>query len=253
VVTVIATGDLGGWQRSLWRVAALALIVYSLRNAVLRSREFDADARARELDPRTQLGRVLAGIPARAGRRARLLGWTHPPGQARAAALADPAPLYRCGFWAGLAVGLVAAIGATAVREIVTLTTTTDGIKLLVPAVIFGAFAGAALAVAMWRNQLLEPGPGAWLARGRGVVIAAITGTALWGPAASAQGVKPAGSIGRDGWIRGHGYEIRLIPQLVRPYPGRQTGVDGFHLPVRWSEDRPAERARRQFRHDCGG
>ena len=50
----------GGWQRSLWRVAALALIVYSLRNAVLRSREFDADARARELDPKTQLGPVLA-------------------------------------------------------------------------------------------------------------------------------------------------------------------------------------------------
>lgn len=160
VVTVIVTGDLAGWQRSLWRVAALALIVYSLRNAVLRSREFDADARARELDPETQLGRVLAALPARTGRRARLLGWTHPPGQARAAALADPAPLYRCGFWDGLAVGLVAAIGATAAREIVTLTTTTDGIKLLVPAVIFGAFAGAALAVAMWRNQLLEPGTG---------------------------------------------------------------------------------------------
>ena len=160
VVTVIVTGDLGGWQRSLWRVAALALIVYSLRNAVLRSREFDADARARELDPKTQLGPVLAALPARTGRRARLLGWTHPPGQARAAALADPAPLYRCTVWDGLAVGLVTAIGASAVRQIVILTTTTDGVRLFVPAVIFGAFAGAALAVAMWRNQLLEAGTG---------------------------------------------------------------------------------------------
>jgi Zn-dependent protease with chaperone function len=160
VVTVIVTGELGGWQRSLWRVAALALIVYSLRNAVLRSREFDADARARELDPKTQLGPVLAALPARTGRRARLLGWTHPPGQARAAALADPAPLYRCTVWDGLAVGLVTAIGASAVRDIVILTTTTNGVRLFVPAVIFGAFAGAALAVAMWRNQLLEAGTG---------------------------------------------------------------------------------------------
>jgi Zn-dependent protease with chaperone function len=155
VVTVIVTGDLGGWQRSLWRVAALALIVYLLRNAVLRSREFDADARARELDPETQLGPVLAGLPARTGRRGWHLGWTHPPGQARAAALADPAPLYRCTFWDGLAVGLVTAIGAGAVREIVTLTTTTYGVRLFVPAVIFGAFAAAALVVAMWRNQLV--------------------------------------------------------------------------------------------------
>src|SRR5947208_4749169 len=87
VVTVIVTGGLAGWQRSLWRVAVLALIVYSLRNAVLRSREFDADARARELDPETQLGPVLAALPAPTGRRAWNLGWTHPPGQARAAAL----------------------------------------------------------------------------------------------------------------------------------------------------------------------
>jgi Zn-dependent protease with chaperone function len=160
VVTVIVTGDLGGWQRALWRVAVLALIVYLLRNAVLRSREFDADARVRELDPQTQLGPVLAALPARAGRRAWHLGWTHPSAPARAAALVDPAPLYRCGVWDGLAVGLVTAIGTSAVREIVTLTTTTDGIKLLVPAVIFGALAGAALAIAMWRNQLLETGTG---------------------------------------------------------------------------------------------
>lgn len=160
VVTVIVQGYLAGWQRALWRVAVLTLIVYLLRNAVLRSREFDADARARELDPETQLGPVLAALPARTGRRAWHLGWTHPPGQARAAALADPTPLYRCTVWDGLAVGLVAAFGAGAVREIVTLTTTTYGIRLFVPAVIFGAFAGATLAVAMWRNQLLEAGTG---------------------------------------------------------------------------------------------
>ena len=109
----------------------MALIVYSLRNAVLRSREFDADARARELDPETQLGTVLAGLPARTGRRAWHLGRTHPSGQDRAAALLDPAPLYRFGFWDGLAVGLVAAIGASAVREILTLMTATINIRFV--------------------------------------------------------------------------------------------------------------------------
>ena len=159
-VVLIFTGDLAGWPRTLWRVAVLALIVYLLRNAILRSREFDADARARELDPQTRLGTLLAGLPARTGRRARHLVWTHPSGQERAATLLDPARLYRCGFWDGLAVGLVAAIGATSLGEFVTLMTKTFGVTLLVPAIIFGAFAGAALAVAMWRNQLLETSPG---------------------------------------------------------------------------------------------
>jgi Zn-dependent protease with chaperone function len=142
-------------QQLIWRVAVMALIVYSLRNAILRSREFDADARARHLDPETALGTVLASLPARTGHRAWHLGWTHPSGQERAAALLDPAPLYRFGFWDGLAIGLVAALGASAVREIVTLLTATVGVRHAVPAIIFAAFAGPALTVAMWRNQLL--------------------------------------------------------------------------------------------------
>ena len=128
----------------------------------------------------------------RTGRRAWHLGWTHPSGQDRTAPLSDPAPLYRCGFWDGLAVGLVAAIGATSLREIVTLMTTTFGLRLLVPAIIFGALAGAALAVAMWRNQLLETGPSTvkgWAAgSGLGLGLAAgpiIALPAAFGPALS--------------------------------------------------------------------
>ena len=62
-----------------------------------------------------------------------------------------------------------------------------------------------------------------WLTAGI-AVIAVATGTALWGPAASAHGVKPAGSIGHDGWIRGDGYDIRLIPDW---YALTQTGNPG--------------------------
>ena len=159
-VLFISSRVLGEPQQLIWRMAVMALIVYSLRNAILRSREFDADARARHLDPETTLGSVLAGLPARTGRRAWHLGWTHPSGQERAAALLDPAPLFRFGFWDGLAIGLVAALGASAVREIVADLTATVGAWHAVPAIIFAAFAGPALAVAIWRKQLLEAGTG---------------------------------------------------------------------------------------------
>jgi hypothetical protein len=56
-------------------------------------------------------------------------------------------------------------------------------------------------------------------------VIAAVTGTALWGPTASAQGVKPAGSIGSDGWIRGYDYDVRLMPSW---YALTNTGKPGL-------------------------
>jgi Zn-dependent protease with chaperone function len=155
-VLLIFTPVLSDPQQLIWRVAVTALIVYSLRNAILRSREFDADARVQLLDPDTALATVLASMPPPAGRRIWRLGWTHPSGQERAAALLDPGPLYRFGFWDGLAVGLVAALGANAAHEIITLLTTTVGVTYVVTAIIFAAFAGPAVAVAMWRRQLAE-------------------------------------------------------------------------------------------------
>ena len=190
-VLLIFTRILGEPQQLIWRVVVTALIVYSLRNAILRSREFDADARARQLDPGTALGTVLASMPVRTGRRAWHLGWTHPPGRERAAALLDPAPLYRFGFWDGLAVGLVAALGAGAAHEIITLLTTDIGVRYVVTAAIFAAFAGPAVAVAMWRRQLVEadtgvvkgwaagPGLGLGLALGPGIALPAAYSQAL--------------------------------------------------------------------------
>ncbi len=157
-VLLIRNGFRGEPQQQIWRVAVMALIVYVLRNAILRAREFDADARVRQLDPQTALGAVLAGLPARTGRRARSLGWRHPSGQERAAALLDPAPLYRFGLWDGLAIGLVTALGASAAEEIVIRLSTTAGVRELVPAIIFAALAGPALAVVVWRRRLLAGG-----------------------------------------------------------------------------------------------
>ena len=159
-VVLIVSRVLGEPQLLIWRIVVLALVVYSLRNSILRSREFDADARARQLDPAIALDAVFADLPARDGRWAWHLGWTHPSGGQRAAALRDPAPLYRFGFWDGLSIGLVTALGATAAHEIVTLLSTTVGIHWVIPAIVFAAFAGPALVVAMWRRQLREQDTG---------------------------------------------------------------------------------------------
>jgi Zn-dependent protease with chaperone function len=67
-VVLIVSRVLGEPQPLIWRMAGLALIVYSLRNAILRSREFDADARARQIDRGIALDTVLADRPARTGR-----------------------------------------------------------------------------------------------------------------------------------------------------------------------------------------
>ena len=176
-VVLIVSRVLGEPQLLIWRIVVLALIVYSLRNSILRSREFDADARARQLDPAIALDAVFADLPARDGRWAWHLGWTHPSGGQRAAALRDPAPLYRFGFWDGLSIGLVTALGATAAHDIVTLLSTTVGIHWVIPAIVFAAFAGPALVVAMWRRQLREQDTG--LVKGWGAGLGVGLGLAL--------------------------------------------------------------------------
>jgi len=186
-------GQLGLRPELLWRVAVLALLVYLLRNSILRAREFDADARVAELDPGTSLGAVLAGLPPRRGWRVWHLGWVHPSGQERAAALLDPAPLYRCGFWDGLAIGLVAAMGAEAGQELVYLLLTASAAGGLVPAAIFALFSGAALAVAVWRMRFWQGGKVAaqvW-AVGLGLGLGVAIGPVIALDSASDRGVAP--------------------------------------------------------------
>jgi Zn-dependent protease with chaperone function len=169
--------QLGPAPSLIWRVVVLALLVYLLRNSILRAREFDADARVAELDPDTGLGQVLAAQPPRRGRQIWHMGWLHPSGHDRAAALLDPAPLYRCGFWDGLAIGLVAAMGAKAGQGLADYFLTPSPGTDLIPAFIFALFCGGALTVAMWRMRLLPGGTataGDWvvgLGLGLGVAI----------------------------------------------------------------------------------
>ena len=218
-VVLIVSRVLGEPQLLIWRIVVLALIVYSLRNAILRSREFDADARARQLDPAIALDAVFADLPARDGRWAWHLGWTHPSGEQRAAALRDPAPLYRFGFWDGLSIGLVTALGATAAHEIVTLLSTTVGIHWVIPSIVFAGFAGPALVVAMWRRQLREQDTGlvkGWAA-GLGVGLGLALGPILAPMAAYDRALAPDhASLASFGvlavWIAG-------VAAIFTPFP----------------------------------
>jgi Zn-dependent protease with chaperone function len=99
-----------------WRLLVLAVIVLLFRNAILRRREYGADARALQLDgPHGALRRVLAGSAASRSRAAtpRSRWWpfrTHPPTAMREAALDNPKALFKLGFWDALGAGLVATI-----------------------------------------------------------------------------------------------------------------------------------------------
>ncbi|GAA0590473.1 hypothetical protein GCM10010174_01830 [Kutzneria viridogrisea] len=86
------------------RLAALVLLVYLARTAVLRSRERYADALVATWTGTTDPYRALAEQP----RLRRVLSWiaTHPSRAAREAAMRDPKSLLRPGFWEVLASGL---------------------------------------------------------------------------------------------------------------------------------------------------
>jgi Zn-dependent protease with chaperone function len=190
---LLISGKLSPPAPLIWRAVVLALLVYLLRNSILRSREFGADARVAELDPDTSLGQVLAGQPPRRGRRIWHMGWLHPSGRDRAAALLDPAPVYRCGFWDGLAIGLVAAMGAEAGRDLAERFLTPSPGTDLIPAFIFALFSGAALTVAMWRMRLLPGGTataGDW-AVGLGLGIGVAIGPVIALDTALDKGVAP--------------------------------------------------------------
>ena len=190
---LLISGKLSPPGPLIWRAVVLALVVYLLRNSVLRSREFGADARVAEFDPDTSLGQVLADEPPRRGRRIWRVGWLHPSGRDRAAALLDPAPLYRSGFWDGLAIGLVAAMGAAAGRDLAERFLTPSPGTDLIPAFIFALFSGAALTVAMWRMRLLPGGTataGDWTV-GLGLGIGVATGPVITLDTALGKAVAP--------------------------------------------------------------
>jgi len=95
----------------IWRVLALAALVYLMRNAVLRTREMYADVRASVWDGSPDaLAKVLESLPRSKGRNWTLLWQVHPDPGHRREILEDPSRLFPMGIWDALATGIAAAI-----------------------------------------------------------------------------------------------------------------------------------------------
>lgn len=94
-----------------WRTAALTLIVYLTRSAVLRQRELYADVRASVLDgPGGRLRQLLAAMKPGPATLVRRLFAKHPPPQDRQHVMDDTDSLFRIGFWTSFGAGLTFAL-----------------------------------------------------------------------------------------------------------------------------------------------
>ena len=99
-----------------WRIALLGLLVYLIRNAVLRSREYYADLRASQQPAvRASLKSLLAELRPPDSRlsfhRANALLALHPRPEQRLHLLDDTLPLFQQSFLTALTTGLVLGIG----------------------------------------------------------------------------------------------------------------------------------------------
>jgi Peptidase family M48 len=140
---VAVTALPGGGQFGLatgWRVALLVGLVYLTRNALLRSRELYADARAGTVEPKAALANVL-------GRLSPVPRWragvgVHPSPELRLHVLRDPIVALRPSVGEALALGMVTSVLYAAI------TTTLTGVADLRPSVTWwAALAVAPLAV----------------------------------------------------------------------------------------------------------
>lgn len=147
-----------------WRIVVLAEIVYLTRNALLRTRELYADARASLWDgPAGALGRVLSGLPAppvgaawSAPGRRRWLS-VHPDPRERYRTLDDTEGLFRIGFWDALGTGIAATIAVphvVAMLAILGLGGYAGGEGQVVAALVFAPLAAGVLVLAAWRAVL---------------------------------------------------------------------------------------------------
>ena len=103
----------------IWRLLALAALVYLTRNAVLRAREFYADVRASTFDgAEGGLNRALEALPqAKTSRWGRIFT-LHPDPVIRRQCLQDTGPLFRLSLWDALATGIAASIVLPGVLEL---------------------------------------------------------------------------------------------------------------------------------------
>ena len=164
----------------VWRVLALAVLVYLTRNAVLRAREIYADVRASVPDgPEGALRRILSGFPERPTSVWRRLWRVHPDPSQRLATVDDPRRLFPLGLLVTFGVGVASTIAYTSVFLLIS-QFISDPITIhLLAAGVFAPLAMAAIGVGIWRGTWRalaenERPPSTWpyaLALGAGLLV----------------------------------------------------------------------------------
>lgn len=92
----------------LWRILCFVVLIYLIRNAILRAREVYADVRASVWDGQAgALSRVLEFLPRLKGRWQGLL-LTHPDPEERCRILDNTSKLFQQGFWDIFVTGIIA-------------------------------------------------------------------------------------------------------------------------------------------------
>jgi Zn-dependent protease with chaperone function len=140
---------------TLWRVVALAVFVYAVRSAVLRSRELLADARAAEWVGGPALRRLVGQDHGR--RWLPTVANTHPRAVDRIRAIDKPLTLLRVSAWDAFAAGLVAAVAVAPLTQLAVLLVPGE-IKLqaalTIAAGIVSPLVGGIIVIGIWRSTL---------------------------------------------------------------------------------------------------
>ncbi len=182
-----------------WRAVALTIVVRLFRNAVLRTREYTADARALQWDgPHGALRQTLAASTTSGEPVWRQWSFgPHPPATKRQSALDDEGVVLRLGFWDAVGVGVACTIATSSVLLLLrSIVEQPDALEVRwIAALFFAPLAAAGLTVGMWRGALFRrsaglPPPGV-VAPGVGLGCGLILGeplslpasiTGVWGP-----------------------------------------------------------------------
>ena len=160
------------------RAIFLAVMVFVIRNAVLRAREYYADLRVSVWEgaggPLTRILEVGSGEVR--GWRSRLFSM-HPTNEQRVSVLADPLPLFRMGFPEAFAAGIVAGIAYPSLEIffsfLLTSTLRTNLAPLLTSVVIAPVIVGI-IVLGLWRIDFSA------LHRGGGNPLLARLALGLW-------------------------------------------------------------------------
>jgi hypothetical protein len=208
VAVSTARGDISAVVDYTARSLVLMLVVRLAGDALLRTREFDADlASAPDADRRAALRTVLAAAPpGRPARGLRALAAQHPTPVARVAVLDDPVLVTRPAVVATLVTAFLAATAAPILRAALATALATSGrvdLSALAAALLVGALLGQAVGLGLWRAEVfgraagrpVQPAPVA-LAVGVGLVLGHLLNLAR-----VATGTGPAGAADPAGLL----------------------------------------------------